>query len=61
MAKLSVNSDSLSHLFDALNWDGNVVILLKFSSFAALEFVILTTSGAVIDKNITKLRTFLFQ
>ena len=39
---------------------GNIVILTKFSTLAAPEVVILTTSSAVIDENFIRM-TFLFQ
>ena len=41
-----------------LHGNGNVVILRKFSSLAALEVVILTTSGAASDDNCVKMTTF---
>ena len=44
-----------------IHWNGNVVILMKFSSLAALEVVILTTSGAASDENFVKMTTFSFQ
>ena len=34
---------------------------MKFSSLAALEVVILTTSGAASDENFVKMTTFSFQ
>ena len=37
----------------------NVVILAKFSSMAALEVVILTTSSAASDENLVKMMAFL--
>ena len=42
------------------HWNRNV-ILTKFSSLAALEVVILTTSSAVSDENFIKMMTFPFQ
>ena len=42
------------------NWKGNV-ILMKFSSLAALEVVKMTTSGAASDENFIKMITFAFQ
>ena len=50
-------------LIDAkpLHWNGNVVILTKFSSLAALEVVILTTFSAASDENFIKMKTFPFQ
>ena len=43
------------------HWNENVVILTKFSSLAALEVVILTTSSAASDDNFIKMKTFPFQ
>ena len=43
----------------ALSWNGNVVILMKFSSLAALKVVNITTSGADSDENPIKM-TFSF-
>ena len=43
------------------HWNGNVVILMKFSSLAALEVVILTTSGAASDDNFVNMTTFPIQ
>ena len=43
------------------HWNGNVLILMTFSSPAALEVVKLTTSSAVSDENIIKITTFVFQ
>ena len=37
------------------HWNRNVVILTKFSSLAAPEVVILTTSGAASDENLVKM------
>ena len=42
------------------HWNGNVVILTKFSSLAALKVVILTTFGAASDENFIKMMTFPF-
>ena len=42
------------------HWNGNVFILMKFSSLAALEVVKMTTSSAARDENFIKM-TFLFQ
>ena len=44
-----------------IHWTRNVVILKKFSSLAAPEVVILTTSGAASDENFVKTMTFCFQ
>ena len=41
-----------------LKW--NVIILMEFSSLAALEVVILTTSSAANDENLIKMTTFPF-
>ena len=43
------------------HWNGNVIILMKFSSLAALKVVILTTFGAASDENFIKMMTFSFQ
>ena len=40
---------------------GNVIILTKFSSLAALKVVILTTFGAASDENFIKMMTFSLQ
>ena len=45
----------------AIHWNKNVVILTKFSSLAALEVVILTTSSAASDEHFIKMKTFPFQ
>ena len=47
--------------FPVLHWNKNVVILTKFSSLAALEVVILTTSSAASDEHFIKMKTFPFQ
>ena len=44
-----------------MHWNENVVILMKFSSLAALEVVILTTFSAASDENFIKMKTFPFQ
>ena len=44
-----------------IHWNKNVVILTKFSSLAALEVVILTTSSAASDEHFIKMKTFPFQ
>ena len=41
-------------------WNENIIILVKFSSLATPEVVILTTSGAANDENFVKM-TFPFQ
>ena len=43
-----------------LNWNGDVVILMKFLSLTVLEIVVSTTSGATSDENLIKVTTFLF-
>ena len=47
--------------FCQIHWNKNVVILTKFSSLAALEVVILTTSSAASDEHFIKMKTFPFQ
>ena len=42
---------ALTNWKSAIHWNGNVIILTKFSSLAALEVVILTTSSAANDEN----------
>ena len=42
-------------------WNGNVFILMKFSSLAALKVVKMTTSSAASDENFVKMTTFSFQ
>ena len=44
-----------------LHWNRNVIILTKFSSMAALDVVILTTSSAANDENFIKMTIFSFQ
>ena len=46
---------------DSLHWNENIVISMKFSSLAALEVVILTTSTAASDVNFIKMETFTVQ
>ena len=41
------------------HWNGSVIILMKFSSLAALEVVKMTTSSAASDENFIKM-TFSF-
>ena len=41
--------------------NGNVIILTKFSSLAALKVVKMTTSSAASDENFVKMTTFSFQ
>ena len=53
---------SFPHAFyKRIHWNKNVVILTKFSSLAALEVVILTTSSAASDEHFIKMKTFPFQ
>ena len=44
-----------------MHWNGNVFILMKFSSLAALKVVKMTTSSAASDENFVKMTTFPFQ
>ena len=44
-----------------VHWNGNVFILMKLSSLAALEVVKMTTSSAASDENFIKMMTFSFQ
>ena len=43
------------------HWNGNVIILIKFSSLDAPEFVVLTTSGASNNEKFIKMMTYMFQ
>ena len=43
-----------------VHWNRNFVILMKFSSLAALKVVILTTFSAASDENFVKMTTFPF-
>ena len=45
----------------AIHWNGNVLILMKFSSLAALKVVKMTTYSAASDENFVKMTTFSFQ
>ena len=45
---------------DPIHWNGNVFILMKFSSVAAMEVVKMTTSNAASDENFVKMTTLLF-
>ena len=49
------------HLWVKCHWNGNVFILMKFSSLAALKVVRMTTSSAASDENFVKMTTFSFQ
>ena len=44
-----------------IHWNKSVVILTRFSSLAALEVVILTTSGAAGDEHFVEVGTLPFQ
>ena len=44
-----------------IHWNGNVFILMKFSSLAALKVVKMTTFSAASDENFVKMTTFSFQ
>ena len=44
--------------FISIHWNGNVVILMTFSSLATLEVVKMTTSIAASDENFIKMMTF---
>ena len=46
---------------NVIHWNGNVFILMKFSSLAALKVVKMTTSSAASDENFIKMTTFSFQ
>ena len=48
-------------MFPFDHWNGNVIILIKFSSLAALEVAILTTFSAASDDNFVKMTRFSFQ
>ena len=63
--------DTLTHILRLLHWhwsnhmmiqhwNGDVIILTKFSSLTALEVVILTTSRAVSDENLVRMTAFSF-
>ena len=43
------------------NWNGNVIILIKFSSLATPKVVRMTTFGAAIDENFVKMTAFPIQ
>ena len=59
---INVVQDVWSHMSSPdHHWNKNVVILTKFSSLAALEVVILTTSSAASDEHFIKMKTFPFQ
>ena len=50
-----------SHGLVAIHWNGNVVILTKSSSLAALKVVKMTTFSAASDEDFVKATTFSFQ
>ena len=54
-------SNKMIFFLKYVHWNKNVVILTKFSSLAALEVVILTTSSAASDEHFIKMKTFPFQ
>ena len=43
------------------NWNGTVVVFVKFSSLAAPKFLILTTFGAAKEENVIKMMALPFQ
>ena len=51
----------LELFYPPLHWNGNVFILMKFSSLAALKVVKMTTSSAASDEHFVKMTTFSFQ
>ena len=55
------HSKNISKHRSAQHWNRHVFIFMKFSSLAALEVVILTTSGAASDGDFIKMTTFPFQ
>ena len=57
----STSTDQLSLIGSNLQRNKHVIILTKFSSLAALEVVILTTSSAASDENFIKMKTLPFQ
>ena len=44
-----------------VHWNKYIVILMKFSSLAAMEIVILTASRTATDENFIKMKTSPFQ
>ena len=48
-------------LFYEVYWKGNFVILMKFSSLAAMEVVKMMTLSAANDENLIKMIRFPFQ
>ena len=57
--QVCIHDISLCKLVQHLN--GNVVILMAFSSLVALKVVKVTTFSATSDENFIKMMTFLFQ
>ena len=57
----SMNKHPGAVIKDRLHWNGDVVILMKFSSLSAPEVVMTTTSGAGSDENFIKMMTFPIQ
>ena len=55
------NSDIILTYVRWLLWNGNVIILTKFSSLAALKVVILTNFSVANGKNFIMMTTFSFQ
>ena len=53
--------DATCESFYSIHCNGDVLILMKLSSLAAPEVVILTTSGAASDRNFIKRRAFPFK
>ena len=49
------------HMLELIHWNGNIVIVMAFSSLAALEVVKVTTSSAAGDENVITMMTFLFR
>ena len=58
--RISTTSVISISLIDMKHWNGNIVILTKFSSPAALEVVKMITSVAANNENVIKITTFLF-
>ena len=57
----SLSSERCKSSLTSVHWNINVVILMKFSSLAALKVVILTTFNAASGENFVETTTFLFQ
>ena len=54
------NQQKLSGV-NSVHWNGNIFILMTFSSLAPLEVVKMTTSSAASDENYVKMTIFSFQ